>query len=57
MISIIAAPYNPLSLRERAGERGSNAVNGLNPYPLILAFSRREKGCAVCIWGSRIQLD
>jgi hypothetical protein len=33
----------PLSLRERVGERGYFLVTALF-YPLILAFSRREKG-------------
>jgi hypothetical protein len=34
---------SPLSLRERVGVRVKRAL--LNP--LILAFSRREKGCSV----------
>jgi hypothetical protein len=37
-------PINSLSLRERVGERGSEYGNCLICYPLILTFSRREKG-------------
>ena len=36
-------PVNPLSLRERAGERGPISANLLILHPLILSFSRREK--------------
>ena len=42
-------PVNPLSLRERVGEseaRGRGSCNKAalpDSYPLILAFSRREK--------------
>jgi hypothetical protein len=38
--------YNSLSHRERVGERGSYG-NCLILYPLILSFSRREKGRSV----------
>jgi hypothetical protein len=40
----VIRPINPLSHRERAGERGSNKqALLLDSYPLFLAFSRREK--------------
>jgi len=47
---IRALPINPLSLRERAGVRGSNTGRRLNVYALILSFSRREKGHPVPVW-------
>jgi hypothetical protein len=34
---------SPLPLRGRAGERGSYKAPLPDSYPLILAFSRREK--------------
>jgi hypothetical protein len=36
-------PINPLYLRERVGGRGSYKAPLPDSYPLILAFSRREK--------------
>jgi hypothetical protein len=38
-------PADPLSLRERAGERGSKTT--VISYSLILSFSLREKGRSV----------
>ena len=43
--AVVASFSCPLSLRERAGERGSIQVRLLVIDPLILSFSRREKGC------------
>jgi hypothetical protein len=42
--SVHCCPIYSLSLRERVGVRGSNQANHLIFYPLILSFSRREKG-------------
>ena len=42
----IITPLFPLSLRERAGERGSIQRQLPDLDSLILAFSRREKGCS-----------
>jgi hypothetical protein len=45
---IALLPESPLSLRERVRERGSNKEKVIILYPLILSFSRREKGRSVC---------
>jgi len=41
---IHCCPVNALSLREMVGVRGSEWVTHCFIYPLILAFSLREKG-------------
>jgi hypothetical protein len=44
MVLFLMVLLYPLSLRERVRERGSNKSKMLYLYPLILSFSRREKG-------------